>query len=75
MTGGTPAAGIATITASGADGRSASVGKHGRPCTADRRGLTPHTSPSKPSRSRLSSVSDAYDSGRSVAPTTATERG
>ena len=45
------------------------------PVHDDRRGLTPHTSPSKPSRSRLSSVSEEYDSGRSVAPTTATERG
>ena len=35
--------------------------------------MTPHTSPENPTRSRFSSVSDAYVSGRSDAPTTATD--
>jgi hypothetical protein len=41
----TPAAGIATSTASGGDGRSASEGKHRTPCASDRRGFTPQTAP------------------------------
>ena len=45
MTAGTPAAGIATTTASGAEGRSDSDGTQAKPCTDDRRGLTPQTSP------------------------------
>ena len=42
---GTPAAGIATTTASAGSGRSASVGKHGTPCASERPGLTPQTVP------------------------------
>ena len=48
MTSGTPAAGIATTTASGTPGRSESDGKHATPWASVRRGLTPQTSPSKP---------------------------
>ena len=74
-TAGTPAAGMATTTASTGCGSSVTVGTQERPCTSSRRGLTPHTSPSKPARSRLRSTMSAYEPGRSFAPTTATDRG
>ena len=45
ITSGTPAAGIATTTASTATGRSASDGTHCLPSTSLRPGLIPHTSP------------------------------
>ena len=48
ITAGTPAAGIATTTASTGSGRSVTEGTQGRPCTSVRRGFTPQTSPSKP---------------------------
>ena len=41
----TPAAGMATTTASGGSGRSESVGKHGTPCASSRPGFTPQTVP------------------------------
>ncbi len=56
MTAGTPAAGIATTTASGTPGRSERDGKHGMPCAEARRGLTPQTSPGNPTAARLRSV-------------------
>ena len=40
-----------------------------------RRGFTPQTGPSKPIRSRLRRMMSPYALGRSVAPTTAMERG
>ena len=55
-TSGTPAAGIATTTASAGSGRSSSVGTHGRPSTDVRVGCTPQTGPGNPSASRLRSV-------------------
>ncbi len=55
-TSGTPAAGIATTTASTASGRSSSDGTHGRPCTVDRDGCTPYTGPANPHAARLRSV-------------------
>ena len=55
ITSGTPAAGIATTSASTATGNSAMLGTHGCPRTSSRPGLTPQTSPSKPIVSRLSS--------------------
>ena len=73
---GRAAAGIATTTASGADGRSASDGKHGKPWADARFGLTPQTSPSKPARRRLTQrLARRTRRARSVAPTTATVRG
>ena len=45
-TAGTPAAGIATTTASTGSGRSSRLGTQGRPSTSSRFGLTPQTSPS-----------------------------
>jgi hypothetical protein len=74
-TSGTPAAGIATTTASTGSGRSSIAATHGRPCTSRRVGCTPQTGPGKPSAARLRSVASPYEPGRSVAPTTATERG
>ena len=56
ITAGTPAAGIATTTASTGSGRSVTDGTQGRPCTSVRRGLTPQTSPSNPARARLRST-------------------
>ena len=56
ITPGTAAAGMATTTASGADGRSASAGKHGKPWASERLGLTPQTSPPNPTVRRLRSV-------------------
>ena len=41
----TPAAGMATTTASGGSGRSDSDGKHGTPCASSRPGFTPQTVP------------------------------
>ena len=58
-TAGTPAAGIATTTASGGDGHSASDAKHGNPYADERPGFTPQTSPGKPSVRRFSSVCPA----------------
>src|SRR3954447_22751516 len=72
---GTVGAGVAMTTASGADGRLASVGTHGKPWADARVGLTPHTSPPKPAVRRLTSVWLPYLSPWSVAPTTATVRG
>ena len=46
ITSGTPAAGIATATASTASGRSPTVGTHSIPRTSLRRGLTPQRVPS-----------------------------
>src|SRR4051794_131966 len=66
---------MATTTASGGEGRSASEGKQGTPWADSRPGFTPQTSPAYSSRLRLSSVSPAYDPSRSVAPTTAIVRG
>ena len=75
ITPGTPAAGIATTTASTGSGRSPTDGTHGRPWTSSRRGFTPHTSPSNPARARFLSTMSAYEPGRSLAPTTAIDRG
>ena len=61
-----------TTTASGTSGSSASDGKHGeRRARTSRLGFTPHTGPAKPAPRRFSSVSPAYESSRSLAPTTA----
>ena len=51
---GTVGAGVAMTTASGADGRSASDGKQGKPWASARFGLTPQTSPPKPAVRRFS---------------------
>ena len=56
ITAGTPAAGIATTTASTGSGRSVTEGTQGRPCTSERRGFTPQTLPSNPARARLRST-------------------
>jgi hypothetical protein len=47
-TAGTPAAGIATTTASGGEGQSASVGKHSNQWADVRPGFTPETCPGNP---------------------------
>ena len=74
MTAGTFAAGTATTTASGAAGRSDSVGKHSNPWTDERPGLTAHTSPSNPAAPevdqglgavRLPALGRAHDGDRS----------
>ena len=49
----TPAAGIATTTASTGSGRSPTLGTQGRPWTRSRFGLIPQTSPSNPATAML----------------------
>ena len=71
----TDAAGMPTTTASGTPGSSDRDGKQSNPCADERFGFTPHTGPAKPAPRRLSSVSPAYESSRSLAPTTAMLRG
>ncbi len=71
----TRASPMAKITCSTGSGRSASDGKQGRPQTVAYPGLTANSGPWKPPFSRFSTVLRPTVPLRSVAPSTAIERG
>jgi len=72
---GTVAAGVAITARSTGCGRRSTEATHGTPLTWAYLGFTANKGPANPAPSRLRSTRPATLSSRSVAPTSATERG